>query len=68
MNTKEVETRVMTRGYRFEGAWTATEDDVWRGLHNPYDPACEVGDILVELCGYDPGSVPWVENWGRPVE
>ena len=64
----EIERKVMKRGYRYCRHWSAGVDDVWLGNNDSYAPQCQQGDVLVEMIGYDLGSVAWTENWGGDID
>ena len=57
------ENRVDLNEVRVVNSWIADLTDEL-GSEEPYSPICRVGDWLVELVGYDAGSVSWVQNWG----
>jgi hypothetical protein len=49
------------------GSWIADSADVERSWE-PFHPACEAGDWLVALIGFEPGAIEWIENWGEPPQ
>lgn len=46
---------------RLVSVWVADYDNTNPG---PYQAYWVKGDLIVDLQGYDPGSVPWEQNWG----